>query len=56
MEKIKFTSLAQAMEALNADKLGTVYVRATTVFIVTAFGSGTFAKEAYDKFYGKRPT
>jgi hypothetical protein len=38
-----FETVAQAIEALARDKLGTVYYRAGQVFVATAYGTGTFS-------------
>lgn len=35
-------TVAEAVEALKVDRLGTVYFRADGVFVTTAKGSGTF--------------
>ena len=37
-----FGTVNEALLALSMDKLGTVYYRANSVFVVTAHGSGTF--------------
>jgi hypothetical protein len=47
VNKVVFSSVQEALEALKADKLGTVYYRGREVFVVTAFGSGTFPTEAW---------
>lgn len=41
-------TLADARRALSSDKLGTVYIRAQDVYVVTAFGSGTFPRREWD--------
>jgi hypothetical protein len=45
-----FASVADARAALNADGLGTVYRRLGCVFVVTAFGTGTFTAAQWDHY------
>jgi hypothetical protein len=42
MTKPQFKSVEEARAALAGDKLGTVYYKASEVFVVTAFGTGKF--------------
>lgn len=44
-----FASVRDAKQALASDRLGTVYHRASGVFVVTAFGTGTFTREQWIK-------
>jgi hypothetical protein len=37
-----FSSPQEARRALASDKRGTVYVQVKKVFVITAYGSGTF--------------
>jgi hypothetical protein len=50
-----FASVADARAALNADGLGTVYRRSGSVFVVTAFGTGTFTAEQWDRHQVDEP-
>jgi hypothetical protein len=43
-----FDSVADAKRALASDKLGCVYRKAREVYVVTAYGSGTFPKADWD--------
>jgi hypothetical protein len=42
-----FRSVDEALQALRADRLGTIYFRAHEVFVATAFGTGTFPRSAW---------
>lgn len=42
-----FTTVAEAKAALVADGLGTVYFRASEVFVATSAGTGTFPKDQW---------
>jgi len=44
-----FKSVQQAYLALERDKLATVYRGASTVFVATAFGTGTFGRAEWDR-------
>lgn len=48
-EKLVFTNVTQAREALLEDRLGCVYRRADKVFVVTDYGSGVFSAEDWDR-------
>lgn len=48
MQKIIFTTVEDAKKALAMDSLGCVYRRAKEVYVITAFGSGTFKVEDWD--------
>lgn len=47
LTKAIFTTVEQAKDALAMDALGTIYWKAGQVFIVTAYGSGTFSAAAW---------
>lgn len=42
-----FSTIAEALWALQGDKLGCVYHRAKEVFVTTAHGTGTFPREEW---------
>ena len=44
-----FETVIEARLALSLDKLGTIYRRAKTVFVITASGSGTFPVDEWDR-------
>lgn len=46
-------TLAEARQALAADKLGTVYRRSKYVFVATAYGIGFFTAKEWDAFDGE---
>lgn len=48
-KKIIFKTIEEARMALSDDRLGTVYIKAHEVFVVTAWGSGKFSREDWDK-------
>lgn len=47
--KIVFESVEDAKIALQADKAACVYVSAREVTVITAYGSGKFKKEDWDR-------
>jgi hypothetical protein len=44
-----FATVAEARQAIERDKLATIYHTATGVFVVTAYGSGRFSREEWEK-------
>jgi hypothetical protein len=51
IKKIILTSVIMAREALAADgKMGCCYRRAKEIYVVTAYGSGTFSIEDWGGF------
>jgi hypothetical protein len=48
-KKIIFRSVEEARLALSNDRLGCVYRKAREVYIITAFGSGVFPTETWDR-------
>ena len=55
-EKPIFGTVTEALLALSMDKLGTVYYRANSVFVVTAHGSGTFPIQKWREARGPAPS
>lgn len=52
-DKVVFKTALEARLALSLDpKLGTVYLRAREVFVVTASGSGTFTRREWEQPQG----
>jgi hypothetical protein len=45
---VVFATVAQARAAVYRDGLATVYRNARTVFVATAFGTGTFTSAEWD--------
>lgn len=44
-----FSTVLEARLALSSDGLGVVYRSAKTVYVMTAFGSGTFTVKEWDE-------
>ena len=55
-EKPIFGTVTAALLALSMDKLGTVYYRANSVFVVTVHGSGTFPIQKWREARGPAPS
>jgi len=54
ISKKVFTNPYEAIEALRIDKLGTVYYKANSVFVVTAFGLGRFSNKVWKLANGSK--
>lgn len=54
LSKRKFTTPAEAIQSLRHDSLGTVYYRATLVFVATAHGTGCFTLKAWEAAQGPK--
>jgi len=56
MSKRIFATVREAREALRSDKLALVTFSASSVFVSTARGTGTFTREEWRDGEGPRPS